>query len=245
MTDLLLDIGQPPIHKVPDDILILIFSFFPIHSDVLRKKDWPQTWLTITHVCKRWREVALNTAQLWAVLWYSWSKREVLEAFISRSRQAPLEVELFEADSDKLTDALHLVLPELGRTKSLTLSMETEAFEEFEEDNYKIPAVLPLIRSLSISCQTMSYNKIAQLPSFVTRSSLPDLTNLFVDNLLISWIPGLFPTCLRSLYIRRPVHQDSGLYLAPLSQIVAVIKELPLLEQLTLLDLFQIGRAHV
>ncbi|KZV70275.1 hypothetical protein PENSPDRAFT_734854 [Peniophora sp. CONT] len=67
----------PPIHKVSDDVLEVIFSFLvesypsrPYDRYGYRANEHEQMgslgWIVVTHVCRTWRRVGIEHAKLWA-----------------------------------------------------------------------------------------------------------------------------------------------------------------------------------
>ncbi|KAJ3553238.1 hypothetical protein NM688_g3721 [Phlebia brevispora] len=75
----------------------------------------PYHWLTITHVCRYWRNIALDDATLWQCL--EIPHAECLRAFIARSKKLPLYVMCFRAweDSDDDGNLMRIIIPELYR----------------------------------------------------------------------------------------------------------------------------------
>ncbi|TRM57709.1 hypothetical protein BD626DRAFT_574204 [Schizophyllum amplum] len=90
---------RAPINRLPDDVLEIIFrlarpynaGFFP--SWPISTK-WSHRLLAVTHVCKRWRDVALGLASLWAVVDLCKQRRlgDVGEDLLQRSGNTLLDV---------------------------------------------------------------------------------------------------------------------------------------------------------
>ncbi|VDC07871.1 unnamed protein product [Peniophora sp. CBMAI 1063] len=92
------------IAKLSDDDLILIFLHFPVPapqpdtqaqdrlvSDDGRPSDAADlTWLSISHVCRRWRSISLSCSAIWSTI--SFTPPESTSAFLGRARDAPLDV---------------------------------------------------------------------------------------------------------------------------------------------------------
>ena len=58
-----------PISQLPPEFLVLIFSFFaPFACD--EEVGYLQL-LRITHVCRQWRETALNYPHLWSYIYFT------------------------------------------------------------------------------------------------------------------------------------------------------------------------------
>jgi len=80
----------------PAELLSLIFHFCAREDP-----PWPGRqryyWFAVTHVCQRWRQVALNDSSLWARLTgYSPSVKWISEVLV-RARHAPLNIDFYGA----------------------------------------------------------------------------------------------------------------------------------------------------
>ena len=99
-----------PINRVPPDI----FSLIPYYCKTDREL------ITLTHVCRDWREILLSRASLWTFL--DCTDLDKTNAYIRRSNDAPLEICLeAHEDAHYSNDALLLTLPHIGRLEALTL----------------------------------------------------------------------------------------------------------------------------
>ncbi|TFY71675.1 hypothetical protein EVG20_g1337 [Dentipellis fragilis] len=55
-----------PVVALPPEILVLIFMSLQLEAPPYRKKAWMRLiWVRVTHVCRRWREVAISSAIIW------------------------------------------------------------------------------------------------------------------------------------------------------------------------------------
>lgn len=92
---------------------------FDVLSHIVKLACSPKTMghdaLTITHVCRRFRYVALNTAVLWSHL-FSRDSLDKTTSFISRAKEADLSVTIEEiSDASSLDNFLALVTPHCDR----------------------------------------------------------------------------------------------------------------------------------
>ncbi|TCD60889.1 hypothetical protein EIP91_009366 [Steccherinum ochraceum] len=91
------------LHKVPNDILLLIFlaTFASerahYHSTEIRfgpGTGRPYAYIpTLTHICRRWRTLALECPLLWNDIVITKRSAEALETFLERTQLAPLDVQ--------------------------------------------------------------------------------------------------------------------------------------------------------
>ncbi|KAI0039928.1 hypothetical protein FA95DRAFT_1462389, partial [Auriscalpium vulgare] len=56
-----------PVSRLPPEILSAVFS---ILTDIDRPRNHGKSlaWISITHVCRKWRDVALNNPTLWSTI---------------------------------------------------------------------------------------------------------------------------------------------------------------------------------
>ncbi|KAI0050431.1 hypothetical protein FA95DRAFT_624548 [Auriscalpium vulgare] len=89
-----------PIARIPSDTLLIIFSLLAAdlkHSLIDAPSSYQLedlSWVTVTHVCRYWRHVAIQNARLWAdnlIVPFLFGKRWV-PTFLSRAEQAPLTI---------------------------------------------------------------------------------------------------------------------------------------------------------
>jgi hypothetical protein len=110
------------IHRLPDDILLKIF-YFNSPSEAFDDNgsgylEVPRTQLAYTHVCRRWRSLALGSPTLWAAPLLRWSV-EAAETMLARAQKAPLKI--FLAMRKTNMTLVNWVLQESGQIKHLRL----------------------------------------------------------------------------------------------------------------------------
>ena len=120
------------ISKLPDDVFCLIFAEVP--SDVptmikLRVCGYPSyckrtfQLVPVTHVCRRWRTIALGMASLWTSIYDSSADGEIndsaREAFLARSKDASLHIASGHPESPFFQT---LLTSHASRMKSLVIS---------------------------------------------------------------------------------------------------------------------------
>ena len=106
-----------PISSLPPELLARVFGFY-----ALVEPPWSGVrklgWIGVTHVCQRWRQVALNDASLWArIVGVSPGAAWISEALV-RARDAPLLFDIVGMPSPKV---LSKIPPHMSHTRKLRL----------------------------------------------------------------------------------------------------------------------------
>ncbi|KAI0040298.1 hypothetical protein FA95DRAFT_900403 [Auriscalpium vulgare] len=85
---------QSPASCLPVEVLAHVFSFLRVsHFKPHRSPNFPPAWVAVTHVCSRWREVALSFPALWSnIVVYN---PDWLEATLARSKATPLSLMMY------------------------------------------------------------------------------------------------------------------------------------------------------
>ena len=104
-----------PINRIPRDVLSIIPEYW---ADEDKADD---NLITLTHVCRDWREVFVSRPSLWTRLDCTNVKKT--RTYVERSKLSPLKVHLWwkEECISFLDDAFLLTVPHLGRFRSLSL----------------------------------------------------------------------------------------------------------------------------
>lgn len=135
--------------SISDDVLDSIFSFLTEHSDPV----------SLSHVCKNWRKVALALPVLWSTIIlnkdnYSIpSSADRITTFLTRSKSRPLTLD-FNIKFDRirgqvLLDIFRLVLPHAGRWRYFYLS--TNDYGSVNYLYYEIRDLsVPLLKHFSV-----------------------------------------------------------------------------------------------
>ena len=106
-----------PINKTPPEILSLI----PDYYTKVDGHDKHKHLITLTHVCRGWRDVFTSYSLLWTQL--DCMDVDKTRAYIQRSKSSPLEIALEgNLKGDRFTnEAVDLITPHLHRVESLTV----------------------------------------------------------------------------------------------------------------------------
>lgn len=129
---------------MPNEILSFIFHF-AVHDDAPEDESYPGMFpLTISHVCSRWRRLALSTGNLWTRIVLTFPSSDIqlsrTTAWLSRSATYPLDLLLDFRDpswdweesshsfrAENIHDVLRLLLPHVNRWRRFELLTDTWA----------------------------------------------------------------------------------------------------------------------
>ncbi|KAH8080687.1 hypothetical protein BXZ70DRAFT_636420 [Cristinia sonorae] len=229
--------------RVPPEILADILCYYQrlCHSYTSWHATRPSfSWITVTHVCRYWREVALGTPHLWTGIDISAPETKLspstlprmverTKLFLIRSNRLPLDI----YDSTISTSVsnpilLRLVLPQIGRARSLHIALTT-AFRRLLDEYPSIPT--PLLTSLGVSLSRGG-------DATFTRFKAPNLQELIVFPCAErcgrpNWIsaPFMFPVSLTRLVVHASTFPQQ-----PSPTIAHYIQHLVSLEYLILMD---------
>ncbi|KAI0284068.1 hypothetical protein BC826DRAFT_171019 [Russula brevipes] len=180
-----------PASVLPPEVLARIF-----HLVALAESSPPEMgslrWINVTHVCRHWRQVALDDSSLWARI----SGRSVNTTWFSetlaRARNALLEIDLFEHQN---AETLSMFTAHFAHTHEFRLrgvvaphkddnireicGLEAPALEHFELAAYtNFPVVFlraPFFNGMAPKLRTFSLSQICVPWSFIPRGQLSQL----------------------------------------------------------------------
>lgn len=230
---------ESPVSRLLPEILVLIFAFLvganPTTGYIPGGIGRPQVrlgWITVTHVCSYWRQVALQHRVLWAHNRFNLGLQWTTE-LLRRAGDAPLELilsEVFVPFPPSRSDAATIISRLLHRVSALTI--EEGAFTLPVLDTLASPA--PLLDSLSITS-----SQLAILPQPLFSGNVPKLRNLYLGNVLPAWTTAAF-TGLKSLYVVIDCHMDAS-HTPTYPELFESLQSMPHLELLGLRGCLPLG----
>jgi len=172
-----------PVNRIPGAVLSLIPNYWE-----RRETDTDEALITLTHVCRGWRELFISQPSLWTRL--DFSNAGKTHAYVKRSRSLPLEAIIKKAeDETSLVDAFLPAVPHITRFKSLTITGTSDLLQSLTEH---LTLATPLLEKLVINstCKTapvlddllfnrdLSSLRILSLGGVTTRLPWKNLRNL-------------------------------------------------------------------
>jgi len=134
--------------------------------------------ITLTHVCRAWREMFISRSSLWSNL--DCAHIEKTQAYFERSGSSPINVQLCRNPDPYPLDAFLQIIPQaIGRLKSLSVSTEAKDLQDIIS-HLSHPA--PLLEALIINCWSYYGSQYhAILPSTIFNGDLSSMRELHLQ----------------------------------------------------------------
>lgn len=251
---------RPPVHTLPVELLSRIFRIgsLPDFSDspFLLKPDQsfysapnsnPQ--VVISHVCKRWRQIALRTPTLWTSLHIRRaSDLDRAKVYLSRCSTSafPLDVlvdTVAVADHypgitlcrDELEDIFDIILPHLYRWRSFFLKLRDSECKNKARTRLCASGPAPVLETLQLyhfeewTSQDL-YLSTVQPPMMLFDGIIPNLKNVSLIGVNLTWSRTPYLRGLRNLELALHAESVRPSY----AQWEALLRNSPDLEKLSL-----------
>jgi hypothetical protein len=237
------DTHRPLALRLLPEILAIIFSFHAEASPTNPREDgniprgmtsaqFKLGWITITHVCSHWRQVALDYRTLWTHHQFNLGLEWTTE-MLRRAGDAPLDLAFSEetVPFPPSEECVAELIPRLlSRANSLTI--EEGACSRAVLESLTLPA--PLMSSLTITS-----GQFVVLPRSLFADLAPKLRHLFLCNALPTWATVAL-TFLKSLNISIDRHMDTS-GIPSYADLFSALQAMPNLESLTLTNCLPLG----
>ncbi|KZV67955.1 hypothetical protein PENSPDRAFT_32777 [Peniophora sp. CONT] len=209
--------------SLPQEVLLAVFLFL--------RDDWPPTrsrnteteglkftsgWMSITHICSRWREVALGSPSLWT------KQHHILEipalyipTFVSRAKNCPQDLRVYHSNiqsknTRREEDTRHILSwlcrPICVHCKHLRLEGVSESLLQRIFD--QVVSFLPELESLVLK-PAPSPSMQLELPARL--ASMHHITDLVLHGFHLPWDSPIFSSSLVHLNLDIPGDQLDSL----------------------------------
>ena len=200
-----------PISTLPPELLVRVFHFHALLEPPCSGLQQLGSigWIRVTHVCQRWRQVALDASLLWATITGSLSSVEWFSETLARARNAPLIVDLEGTPNPKI---LAKFLPHITRTRELRLRSLSGLRDLFAvKEIFVLEA--PALEHFELSLNTVAFPiDFRVAASTLFKGRIPKLRTLSLSKFSIPWslIPrGQLTELKRTFYKGVPWPMDS------------------------------------
>ncbi|KAI1793460.1 hypothetical protein LXA43DRAFT_1000840 [Ganoderma leucocontextum] len=207
------------IGRLPEELLAEILITFvqehyhPTHRDYpVYSNHPPPQWIKLTHVCRHWRNIALDTVRLWSHIYLT--RADALAEFLTRSKAAPLHIDLRynHSNTSRNISSLDLIPPVSLRIRSLSVDAEILRVQAFCK---QLTRPLEHLEKLALSSPLPHfgfYGPPPAVPFFQTEGLTPRLSHLELVRLPFRWTDPIFRSSLTTLKVtspqRNPRHRD-------------------------------------
>ena len=187
------------INSLPNEVLCEILKMAierTPHGHTVRKR-------APINVCRRWKEIIMNTPKLWCSIALAWTPKSVVEEHIKRSCQCPLDITIdgsWRVPTPEIEARLDTLIPTAYRWSTLIIEEQCFVGRVSEILNSFDSAVFPILTRLSIN-QSKSFNPC--FPKLLSPKSLPVLKDLTLWDVRVTPDLQIPPTLERlTLFLR-------------------------------------------
>lgn len=172
-----------PISRLPPETLAVIFSF--LSPPACDEELGYLSWLHVTHVCRQWRDIALDYPHLWSHIDFTNLTPDGVTEILARAKMAPLHLEMKATywgtpNWDVFARQLET---QISHTRRLCIAGE---FHQAVLEQLLSPA--PILEFFSLSDSSRSFGLSHPIiPVTLFDGVAPRLTSLELDSCDISW----------------------------------------------------------
>lgn len=243
------------IGRLPPEILSCIFSFHAINQPVAKDPiyyfdSFPSTptqvglgWITVTHVCRHWRQVALSNPNLWRTIVFDLGA-EWAEEMLTRSKAALIsyirDMSFQPRIPRRTLDDQAALSKHLSHVQRLVLSGTAEHLAPAMR---ALTTPAPHLESLELHGNSLHVRELCvSLPSDIFAHQSSKLRHVTLVDCSVPWESSLFRD-LTYLEIRIPANpqlvpptQIDPLGLPSLDRFLSILEAMPSLQVLSLVN---------
>ena len=189
-----------PISRLPTETLAEIFSLLPGSGN----EDVPYlAWIYVTHVCHRWREIALNSPYLWNHITFTELTLDGITEILARAKMSPLHLEgrMYNWSVKRLNAFRRQLEAHISHARHLNFS------GEFQHVLKRLVSPAPVLVSLSLTSLRLRYLSPQDIPNSLFNGSAPKLTRLELLGTSIGWKSPLLKG-LQTLKVSTPSAEE-------------------------------------
>lgn len=206
-----------PISRLPDELLVEIFlryrSLWDRHRTFTRGEDIPHYgWIRITHVCRRWREVATNAPLLWTDILVT--TPQCVETMLSRTGSVLYQLEgslscsVLGRFAQDCPLPWKIALSASSRVHALTIKVDSNDFVNLEDEqggetrpdwSDTVQEQFPNLKILELLATNNFLGPIDVLPPMFDQHASLSLKFLSADMFSLRALRPLLTSSLRSL----------------------------------------------
>ncbi|KAI9453528.1 hypothetical protein BJY52DRAFT_834031 [Lactarius psammicola] len=181
-----------PISSLPTEVITAIFSLLrlPVASPLGGKPDHNLAWLRVTHVCRQWREIALDLPLLWSHVDFTTVSPAGATEILARAKKAPLSLEarlpIFRWDDSRFSALQQELRTHVSHICHLSISAESVYLQRTIE---ALISPAPILEYLSLSIEKYRHRTPLRvsIPDTLFNGTTPRLSCLKLCDCNISW----------------------------------------------------------
>lgn len=176
------------ISRLPPELLSEVFLLLAEQLQAQDRFKVDFKWINVAHVCRLWRNIALQHGRLWGKI--DTTRLERAAAFVDRSKGAPLAIR--ESFTGPLAELPVPFKNPSYRYRELHLRAEKGELGSAVRHILNSPTHAPVLESLALVVSS-DYPEYT-LPSTIFDYRAPALTRLQLQNVRLEWPTSLFPS---------------------------------------------------
>ena len=214
-----------PISRLSSELLTTIFSILSVSA--WHEGSGVLEWIRIAHVCRQWREIALNYPRFWSRINFTRLTPVGMAEILFRAKMAPLHLEAYPRKRNMAR--FEVIGKQLKAHISHTRYLKVSGCDPSTVIK-RLVSPTPDLESLTL-CHSSSLTGVdySTIPDNLFEGTAPSLTTLQLQNCDIGWKSPLFKR-LRILKI----HVLSEEAMPGLNDWLDALNELPQLNELSL-----------
>ncbi|TFY74167.1 hypothetical protein EWM64_g9845, partial [Hericium alpestre] len=176
------------ISALPDEVLIYIFELARATSRPASDPSHRLGWITVTHVCRHWRDTALDAPCLWNDIFSGRLNNQWTDLMLTRTREIPITIR-WNLDEDEYCDHwdLRMLSPHVHRARHLTLRGPAATLVSFLSSRSFSNAVLKTLDLDGCWRNPDDQHVAPELPATMIGTRLPSLSEVCLAGLCIPW----------------------------------------------------------
>ncbi|KAI6042907.1 hypothetical protein EDC04DRAFT_3057868 [Pisolithus marmoratus] len=216
--------------RLPPELLTAVFLEYARdwHVDnITTYANLIPDWVSVSHVCRTWRHVALNCPALWACLFFV--SRRWMDELLARSKTYPLSIyiDLSHVHPSEPVKALEKALRHMDRIQHLWICCSRSDSAAFL---HRLTAAAPILRSFRLCLTPIGYpDQQITIDEDTFAGSAPSLRELRLEKCRVDWSSPIL-NGLTNLNLSR----ISTMSVLSMDTVIRTIGRLPDLQQLRL-----------
>ncbi|CDO73331.1 hypothetical protein BN946_scf185008.g94 [Trametes cinnabarina] len=190
-------------------------------------------WVSVTHVCRSWRTIALNTPRLWGHIVLT--RSSIVNDVLTRSKKAPLRVTGYiSSPHDERAKLLKNIMQESSRLKELHVAGPASMFRDLFPTSMEPANILETVVLSDYSHTSPFYNASDINQPIFRQEQLPRMRELEIRRLVFRWDSYALSPRITRLVINGRL--DSQALLGTFDTLLSTLQKMHNLEYLELED---------